>query len=81
MLPGAIDLHTHTAPDISPRSVTAIEAAEQARAAGMAAMVIKSHSTDTVAQAEQARIITGFPTFGGVALNYSVGGPQPSRRP
>ena len=77
LLTGAIDLHIHTAPDIFPRSVTAIEAAEQAQAAGMAAIAIKSHSTDTSARAEQARISTGFPVYGGVALNYSVGGLNP----
>lgn len=77
LLTGAIDLHIHTAPDIFPRSVTALEAAEQAKAAGMAAIVIKSHSTDTAARAEQARITTGFPVFGGVALNYSIGGLNP----
>ena len=77
LLNGTIDLHIHTAPDIFPRSVTAIEAAQQAQAAGMAAIAIKSHSTDTSARAEQARISTGFPVYGGVALNYSVGGLNP----
>jgi len=40
----------------------------------MAAIVVKSHSTDTAARAQTAREITGFPVFGGVALNYPVGG-------
>jgi hypothetical protein len=67
----------HTAPDIYPRSVTTIEAAEHARDAGMRAIIVKSHSSDSSARAELARLITGFPTFGGVALNYSVGGFNP----
>ena len=77
LLSGAIDLHIHTAPDIFPRSVDAIEAAEDAKAAGMAAIAIKSHSTDTAARAETATRVTGFPVTGGVALNYSVGGLNP----
>lgn len=71
---GAVDLHMHTAPDIYPRSVTAVEAAEQAREAGMRAIVVKSHSVDTSARAELASALSGFPVFGGVSLNYPVGG-------
>jgi hypothetical protein len=77
LLQGAVDLHIHTAPDIFPRSVDAIEAAEDAKAAGMAAIGIKSHSTDTSARAETASRRTGFPVAGGVALNYPVGGLNP----
>lgn len=76
-LAGAVDLHIHTAPDLFPRNVTAITAAEAARAAGMRAIVVKSHSTDTAARAETARKAVGFPVYGGVALNYSVGGLNP----
>lgn len=77
LLHGAVDLHIHTAPDIFPRSVDAIEAAEDAQRAGMAAIAIKSHSTDTSARAETASVRTGFPVSGGVALNYPVGGLNP----
>ncbi|WP_032402308.1 DUF6282 family protein [Rhodococcoides fascians] len=77
LLRGAIDLHIHTAPDIFPRSVDAITAAEEARDAGMDAIVIKSHSTDTAARAETASRVTGFPVSGGIALNYPVGGLNP----
>lgn len=77
LLAGAIDLHIHTAPDIYPRSVTTYEGAVHARDAGMAAIVVKSHSTDTAARAELVRQITGFPVWGGVALNYPVGGLNP----
>ena len=77
LLQGAVDLHIHTAPDIFPRSVDAIEAAEDAKAAGMAAIAIKSHSTDTAARAETASRRAGFPVTGGVALNYPVGGLNP----
>jgi hypothetical protein len=77
LLRGAVDLHIHTAPDIFPRSLDAIEAAEDAKAAGMAAIAVKSHSTDTSARAETASRRTGFPVTGGVALNYPVGGLNP----
>lgn len=77
LLKGAIDMHIHTAPDIFPRSVDAIQAAEEAREAGMEAIVIKSHSTDTAARAETASRISGFPVSGGIALNYPVGGLNP----
>lgn len=74
---GAIDVHIHTAPDIYPRRVTSITAAEEAKRAGMTAIVVKSHSTDTAARAELAAEIVGFPVFGGVALNHAVGGLNP----
>ncbi len=74
LLRNAIDLHIHTGPDIFERNVTAESAAADAQASGMAAIVVKSHSTDTAARAETASRATGFPVFGGVALNYPVGG-------
>ncbi len=74
LLKGAIDTHIHTAPDIYPRSVTVVEAAQNAKAAGMGAILVKSHCTDTADRAELARSLTGFPVYGGVTLNYSVGG-------
>lgn len=76
-LNGVIDLHIHTGPDIFPRRVTALDAAIAARDAGMAAILIKSHSTDTAARAEMVRAATGFPVYGGIVLNYSVGGLNP----
>lgn len=74
LLKGAIDTHIHTAPDIYPRSVTVYEAAQNAQAAGMRAILVKSHCTDTSDRAELTRQLTGFPVYGGVTLNYPVGG-------
>jgi hypothetical protein len=74
LLRGAIDTHIHTAPDIYPRSVTVIEAAKNAKAVGMKAILVKSHCTDTSDRAELTREITAFPVYGGVTLNYPVGG-------
>lgn len=77
ILSGTVDIHIHTGPDIFPRRVTALSAAEAAKEAGMAAVVYKSHSTDTAARAEMVRELTGFPVYGGVCLNYPVGGMNP----
>lgn len=77
LIRGAVDLHIHTAPDVLPRCVTAMSAAVQAREARMAAIVVKSHVTDTAARAEQATEVSGMQVFGGVALNYPVGGLNP----
>ncbi|MGE5253398.1 MAG: DUF6282 family protein [Planctomycetaceae bacterium] len=74
LLRGAMDIHLHTAPDIYPRSVTVLEAANEAKAAGMGALLVKSHCTDTSDRAEIVRRLTGFPVYGGITLNYSVGG-------
>ena len=52
LLQGAVDTHMHTAPDIYPRSVTVMEAAKNAKAAGMRAILVKSHCTDTSDRAE-----------------------------
>jgi hypothetical protein len=54
--------------------VTALEAGEQARDAGMRAIVVKSHSVDTAARAELCTALSRFPVFGGVSLNYPMGG-------
>jgi len=74
LLKGAVDFHIHTGPDIYPRRVNDIEVAKAARKAGMRAVLIKSHATITADRAQIARFVTGFPVFGGVALNWHVGG-------
>ncbi|MBF7084468.1 hypothetical protein IT084_16070 [Desulfallas sp. Bu1-1] len=74
LIKGAVDIHIHTAPDIFPRKINDIEAAEQAKKAGMKAIVIKSHVTETASRASIASEITGFPVYGGVSLNYALGG-------
>jgi hypothetical protein len=74
LLKGAVDFHIHTGPDIYPRLVNDIEVARQAKEAGMKAVLIKSHATITADRAQMAQFATGFPVFGGVALNWHVGG-------
>ena len=74
LLVGAIDYHIHTGPDIYPRLLNDIEVARQAKRAGMRAVLIKSHATITGDRAQITQAVTGFPVFGGVALNWHIGG-------
>ena len=74
LLKGAIDFHIHTGPDIYPRLLNDIEVARQAKRAGMRAILIKSHVTITSDRAQIAQAVTGLPVFGGVTLNWQVGG-------
>jgi hypothetical protein len=77
-LSGLIDMHMHTAPDVRPRLLDDVEAAQQAAAAGMRAIVLKSHVTLTADRATLAqKAEPGVRVFGGVALNYEVGGLNP----
>lgn len=81
LLEGAVDLHVHPSPSPYPRRVDPIGAAEVAAAAGMRAIVLKSHHNDT------AVLVDGFyergleridiDVFGGVVLNSQVGGINP----
>lgn len=73
-LEGFIDTHLHTAPDIKPRLLNDIEAAEAASRENMGAVVLKSHVEPTSGRAFLARKRTGVDVFGGVCLNTSVGG-------
>jgi len=74
---GAIDLHVHSAPDVYERSVDDVELVREAEAAGMRAILLKSHHTLTADRATLARREVGVGVFGGLALNHSVGGLNP----
>ena len=74
LVAGSIDFHIHTGPDVFPRLVTDIEAAQQAKDAGMKGILLKNHVTCTADRAQIASQVVGFPVFGGVALNLPVGG-------
>ena len=77
LMKGSIDIHIHTAPDIFTRSVNDIEAAQQAKKAGLKAILIKNHLFPTSERAQIASKSVDFPVFGSVSLNYSVGGINP----
>ena len=51
-----------------------MECALQAKAAGMRAVVLKSHYESTAARAELVRNHTGFEAYGAVTLSYGMGG-------
>lgn len=78
LLVGAIDFHIHVNPDTKERLLDGFQAAEQAKAAGMKAIVLKSHHTMSAVQSAMvSRIVQGIDVFGGVTLNTSVGGFNP----
>src|SRR5437016_514074 len=78
-LRGAIDIHLHAAPDSRPRSLDAIDAARQAKAAGMRAIVLKNHYEYTSGLAYiVGKQVPGIEVFGGVDLNLTVGGMNPA---
>lgn len=77
VLKNFMDTHLHTAPDIKPRILNDIEAANDAKKEKMHAIVIKSHVESTASRAKIAENITGFKVIGGICLNSSVGGLNP----
>src|SRR5215467_1038568 len=78
-LRGAIDIHVHAEPDSRPRSVDGVEAARQAKADGMRAIVLKNHYEYTSGLAYiVGKQVPGIEVFGGVDLNLTVGGMNPA---
>lgn len=78
-LVGCIDSHVHSGPDIVRRSLNDIELAQKARAAGMRAISLFNHQTYTLDRAYIAKqVVPGIEIFGGVALNYPIGGINPT---
>src|ERR1700748_269542 len=78
-LTGVIDIHAHCDPDSSPRSIDAIDLARAAKARGMRGLVLKNHYEPTASLAYIVRKeVPGIEVFGGIDLNLSVGGMNPS---
>ena len=78
-LVGVIDIHVHAAPDSTPRSIDAIALARIAKERGMRALVFKSHYEPTASMAYLLRqVVPGIEIFGGIDLNLTVGGMNPS---
>ena len=76
---GAIDTHIHGGPCLFKRIADDEEIAIAARDAGLEAVMIKSHSTDTSRSAYFVnKHVSGIKIFGGITLNWSVGGINPS---
>ncbi len=78
LLEGACDLHIHAGPSMFARVVDALQAAEQARDAGMRAIVLKNHHEGSMGKATIVRrVVEGVDVFGSIVLNYAAGGFNP----
>jgi hypothetical protein len=76
---GAVDLHCHPFPDLFPRLADDFDIVQAARDAGMKAIVLKCHHENTVSRAYLVqRVMPGIKVYGGVVLNYYVGGVNPA---
>ena len=75
----AIDMHVHCAPDPSGEwRIDALQLAQQAREAGMKAVVIKTHHFGTATLAWMVNRVVNSPILvGSLALNSGVGGLNP----
>ena len=51
VLTGVIDIHAHTDPDSTPRSIDAIDLAKLAKSRGMRGLVLKNHYESTASLA------------------------------
>lgn len=77
-LSGVIDVHMHAAVDHGNRYRDGLELARDAAAAGMRAILLKSHYVSTVGLAKNtAQAVDGLLVFGGLALNIPAGGLNP----
>ncbi len=79
-LSGAADLHVHFGPDPHrDRSVTGLEAARQAAAAGHGAIVLKSHDTPSAGLAAALDpLVEGTQVCGGICCDHEIGGLNPA---
>src|SRR5580765_989164 len=77
-LKDAIDIHVHSYPDNTMRSVDVFEAATLAKANGMRGLVLKNHYDQTAGYVYLVRkAVPGLEVFGGIDLNLPVGGMNP----
>ena len=78
-LTGAIDMHAHSDPDGSARSIDAIDLAKLAKSRGMRAIVLKNHYEPTASLAYLVRKeVPGIEVFGGISMDLTVGGVNPA---
>lgn len=78
-LDGAIDMHAHSDPDGTPRSIDAVDLAKLAKSRGMQAIVLKNHYEPTASLAYIVRKeVPGIEVFGGISLDLTVGGVNPA---
>ena len=73
------DLHIHSNPSLFERMLDDVEIARIGREAGMSGIMLKSHWESTVVRAYHTmKQVPGIYVFGGITLNYHVGGINPS---
>ena len=78
LMVGAIDLHVHASIESPPRRQNMLEVARDALAAGMRGVIFKSKETCTADGAALVNsLVQGITVYGGVTLDYSVGGLNP----
>ena len=78
LLDGALDLHLHAGPSLFPRLMDSLEVARSSRKAGLKGILVKNHHMPTVERAYfTLKAVRGVDFFGGVTLNYGVGGLNP----
>ncbi|TSD63201.1 DUF6282 family protein [Aeromicrobium piscarium] len=75
LLAGVVDLHVHSFPDLTQRSVSDLDMARLARDAGMKGFAIKSHYAPTAERAWLThRVVPEVEVYGSIVLNHFVGG-------
>jgi len=78
LLQGAYDTHLHVWPDTVPRCRDFLGAAREAQQAGMAGIVFKDIAQPTTDRAHVVNaLFPGLQAFGGVVLDWPVGGLNP----
>src|SRR5579863_3043345 len=78
-LTGAIDIHVHSDPDSTARSIDALDIAKLAKARGMRGIVLKNHYAPTAGLAYiVSKEVPGIEVFGGISLDRTVGGVNPA---
>lgn len=78
-LNGVFDIHAHCDPDVTPRSIDALNLVRLAKQKGFRGLVLKNHYEPTASWAALARQeVPGLEVFGGIALNRSNGGVNPA---
>jgi hypothetical protein len=79
LMHGAVDLHIHSGPSLMPRLIDHVQAVEQARDAGMTAILLKDHYYPTmpIATLLNAHHAGGPKVYGAIVLNNPLGGFNP----
>ncbi len=78
LLKGSVDFHIHSSPDAFERAINDIELAEHESSHGVQAIVLKNHFSSTSGRAELVNSINKkISVYGGVTLNFAVGGINP----